>query len=286
MKFFGLVVLLLACNGEQAKQIENLEENVTSQEENTESIAEQIAALQETISDMQTQITSLQEENSAYESRLTEIESEINTRLSEEALEAWIQDMNYMSSEEIEAYILVNVPTLSDFNDHILQLETNTSDIADIFTDISYLQSDVATNTSNISINSNDAQNIYADLSLLEDELDTIESSVANMSGSGIEPGTVAMWSGDITSIPSGWSLCDGTMGTPDLRNRFVVGAGDAYTIEETGGSGAGSVSYSTSSATLGTCNAMGCPSFTYVSGVSGSSAIPPYYALAYIVKL
>tara|TARA_Y100001954_G_scaffold187923_1_gene201204 strand:+ start:289 stop:516 length:228 start_codon:yes stop_codon:yes gene_type:complete len=75
-------------------------------------------------------------------------------------------------------------------------------------------------------------------------------------------------------------------MGTPDLRNRFVVGAGDTYTIEDTGGSGSSSVSYSTTSATLGTCNAMLCPSFTYVNGVSGSSAIPPYYALAYIIKL
>lgn len=36
--------------------------------------------------------------------------------------------------------------------------------------------------------------------------------------------GMIAMWSGSVTSIPSGWVLCDGTNGTPDLRGRFVLG--------------------------------------------------------------
>ena len=34
------------------------------------------------------------------------------------------------------------------------------------------------------------------------------------------------MWYGSVASIPSGWVLCDGNNNTPDLRNRFVVGAG------------------------------------------------------------
>jgi hypothetical protein len=33
------------------------------------------------------------------------------------------------------------------------------------------------------------------------------------------------MWSGTIATIPSGWLLCNGSSGTPDLRNRFVIGA-------------------------------------------------------------
>lgn len=37
--------------------------------------------------------------------------------------------------------------------------------------------------------------------------------------------GVIVMWSG--SSIPSGWALCDGTNGTPDLRDRFIVGAGE-----------------------------------------------------------
>lgn len=45
------------------------------------------------------------------------------------------------------------------------------------------------------------------------------------------------MWSGDTLAIPTGWKLCDGQNGTPDLRNRFIVGAGDTYTVGQTGGS-------------------------------------------------
>ena len=37
--------------------------------------------------------------------------------------------------------------------------------------------------------------------------------------------GTIALWHGDPAWIPSGWQLCDGRAGTPDVTNRFVLGA-------------------------------------------------------------
>jgi len=62
-----------------------------------------------------------------------------------------------------------------------------------------------------------------------------------------IPTGVITMWSGTIATIPSGWLLCNGSSGTPDLRNRFIVGAyqdtaGVAYTTitgadTQTGGS-------------------------------------------------
>ncbi len=48
--------------------------------------------------------------------------------------------------------------------------------------------------------------------------------------------GMIMLWSGSIGTIPDGWALCDGTGGTPDLRNRFIVGAGDTYAVAATGG--------------------------------------------------
>jgi microcystin-dependent protein len=51
-----------------------------------------------------------------------------------------------------------------------------------------------------------------------------------------VPAGVIVMWSGSIASIPVGWLLCDGTSGTPDLRSRFVVGAGSTYTVGATGG--------------------------------------------------
>jgi len=52
-----------------------------------------------------------------------------------------------------------------------------------------------------------------------------------------IPSGGIIMWSGSNASIPSGWALCDGSNGTPDLRNRFVVGSGTGYATGNTGGS-------------------------------------------------
>lgn len=49
--------------------------------------------------------------------------------------------------------------------------------------------------------------------------------------------GGILMWYGNIASIPSGWFLCNGSNGTPDLRDRFVVGAGSTYAVNATGGS-------------------------------------------------
>lgn len=49
--------------------------------------------------------------------------------------------------------------------------------------------------------------------------------------------GGIIMWSGSIAAIPSGWALCNGTSGTPDLRDRFIVGAGSTYAVNATGGS-------------------------------------------------
>lgn len=48
--------------------------------------------------------------------------------------------------------------------------------------------------------------------------------------------GGIIMWSGSIVSIPATWALCDGTNGTPDLRDRFIVGAGSTYAVADTGG--------------------------------------------------
>jgi hypothetical protein len=52
-----------------------------------------------------------------------------------------------------------------------------------------------------------------------------------------IPSGLISLWSGSVASIPSGWYLCNGSNGTPDLRNRFVVGAGSTYAVDATGGS-------------------------------------------------
>lgn len=70
----------------------------------------------------------------------------------------------------------------------------------------------------------------------LNSELATKLTS-ADLEGlSSVPIGGIIMWSGSITSIPAGWVLCNGTNGTPDLRNRMVIGAGSTYAVAATGG--------------------------------------------------
>jgi len=73
--------------------------------------------------------------------------------------------------------------------------------------------------------------------------------------------GCILMWSGSIGSIPAGYVICDGTNGTPNLRDRFIVGAGTSYSVGNNGGFASSGVVTS-----VGTNN-------------------PLYYALAFIQK-
>lgn len=139
-------------------------------------------------------------------------------------------------------------------------------------------------------------------------------------SGIIIDEGLIVEYFGLATSLPEGWLLCDGNNGTPDLREKFVVGAGETYAINATGGSADSIVVEHTHTAVT---NTTGNHSHTFGwgigtnsggihyalvqrlktvqttvngdhthtgtvedTGVSGTGTnIPPYYALVYIMK-
>jgi hypothetical protein len=91
-----------------------------------------------------------------------------------------------------------------------------------------------------------------------------------------IPSGVILLWSGSIGSIPSGYVLCNGSNGTPDLRNRFVVGAGSTYAVDATGGSADAIVVSHTHTATStvtdpGHTHAI-TPSIDNASGTDGNS--------------
>lgn len=114
--------------------------------------------------------------------------------------------------------------------------------------------------------------------------------------------GIVAAWAGSI--IPQCWHICDGTAGTPDLRDRFVLGAG--ITMSGTKG-GESSVSFAHAHSVSGTTGSNSGQYYfsTDQSGAYGASnghthkfsgdtseqqqtieIMPPYYALAYIMRI
>lgn len=160
-------------------------------------------------------------------------------------------------------------------------------------------------------------------------------TGVARSVVTGVPIGVIVMWSGEIADIPDGWALCDGKSNTPNLTDRFIVGAGAKYTVKAVGGNesvtlstanmpshshGSGSLSnnttgdhthkitpsvgYLTNKGTgaeqaLGyyngtSTNTDSAGSHTHtISGSTASSGSglahenrPPFYALAYIMKL
>ena len=130
--------------------------------------------------------------------------------------------------------------------------------------------------------------------------------------------GGIIIWSGAQAAIPTGWYLCDGTNGTPNLTDRFVVGAGSTYSVNDTGGSADATLVSHTHTATVtdpghthssiqehyyanasdggtglyrNTAAQTGSSTtgITVANSTEGSSAtdanLPPYYALCYIMK-
>jgi microcystin-dependent protein len=55
--------------------------------------------------------------------------------------------------------------------------------------------------------------------------------------------GMVMMWYGSLAQVPAGWVLCDGSSGSPDLRGRFIIGAGGSYSLGTTGGTSSATTS-------------------------------------------
>jgi len=85
----------------------------------------------------------------------------------------------------------------------------------------------------------------------------------------GIIPiGGIILWSGSIASIPANWALCNGSNGTPDLRDRFVIGAGNTYAVDATGGSTTKNIAHTHTQGNTGNES-----SHTHTQGNTGSES-------------
>ena len=93
-----------------------------------------------------------------------------------------------------------------------------------------------------------------------------------------IPSGCILLWSGSATSIPTGVVLCNGSNNPPDLRGRFIVGAGNSdYAVGAKGGTA--------SEELIGLCDGSTYPKrYAHADAVHDNR--PPYYALCYIMKV
>ena len=152
-------------------------------------------------------------------------------------------------------------------------------------------------------------------------EADTLHAETVSAKGTveiprGVAPascakkGQIILWYGDASKVPAGWALCDGNGGRPNLKDRFVVGAGGSYRKGDTGGAMEVTLTanempshvHKVSDNQVGRATfslRKGAEGFTYRTGyddankytesTGGGGAhpnLPPYYALYYLIKL
>ena len=114
---------------------------------------------------------------------------------------------------------------------------------------------------------------------------------VLSRTGQFMVPGLITMWSGSVATIPAGYAFCDGTQGTPDLRDQFVIAAlqDDAGVAKATiDGALAQTGGNATHDHTLpaGTEIIDSDPAGNFDSTLVAAYNYPPCYALAFIMKL
>lgn len=111
-----------------------------------------------------------------------------------------------------------------------------------------------------------------------------------------MEAGSVINWSGLAASIPARWVLCDGNNGTPDLRDKFVIGAGDTFAPGTVGGNATHDHTF-TASGHFHTVEEVEMDRFMDGSGIetvtneplvigttNEKTERPPYYSLCFIM--
>ena len=155
----------------------------------------------------------------------------------------------------------------------------------------------------------NDSTTKYSDMQGKVDNMDSkvtamdvkVDNAVANAIS--VPVGAIVIWSGSVNNIPAYWHLCDGTNGTIDLRDKFVLGAGNGYSVGATGGeathtltirempSHSHSISYDRYGGTgqVTSADFSGSKDTKATSTVGGGAAhnnMPPYYALCYIQRI
>jgi len=69
-----------------------------------------------------------------------------------------------------------------------------------------------------------DINNINTKIDAVIDDYPASDHTHASLAGL-VPVGGIVMWSGTIATIPLHWALCNGANSTPDLRDKFIVGA-------------------------------------------------------------
>ena len=103
-------------------------------------------------------------------------------------------------------------------------ISTNTTNITANTTEITKLKSRVSTNETNITNNTTNIAANTTEIKNINEKITNIKTNITALQDA-MPVGSIIMFNGKAEEIPSGWAICDGTKGTPNLIDKFIKGS-------------------------------------------------------------
>ena len=180
-----------------ATNIKNLDERVTTNTTNIKTNTTNITGLDTRVTALETNVTDLSTSVDTNTTDITTLKTDVSTNTT---------DISTLSTKVTTntTNISTNATNITSIDTRVTKLENKVADKSD-YED---LKTKVDTNITNIATNTTDITNIKNEIKNLQDAMPV---------------GSIIMYNGKAEEIPSGWAICDGTNGTPNLLDRFIL---------------------------------------------------------------
>lgn len=182
-----------------ATNIKNLDKRVTTNATNIKTNTTNITGLDTRVTAIETNVTDLSTSVDTNTTDITTLKTDVSTNTT---------DISTLSTKVTTntTNISTNTTDIKNIDTRVTKLENKVADKSD-YED---LKTKVDTNTTNITTNTNDITNIKNEIKNLQDAMPV---------------GSIIMYNGKAEEIPSGWAICNGENGTPNLLDRFILGS-------------------------------------------------------------
>lgn len=180
-----------------ATSIKNLDKRVKANETNISTNTTNITGLDTRVTALETNVTDLSTSVDTNTTDITTLKTDVSTNTT---------DISTLSTKVTTntTNIKTNTTNITSIDTRVTKLENKIADKSD-YQD---LKTKVDTNTTNITTNTNDITNIKNEIKNLQDSMPI---------------GSIIMFNGKAEEIPSGWAICNGENGTPNLIDRFIL---------------------------------------------------------------
>lgn len=182
-----------------ATNIKNLDKRVTTNTTKISTNTTNITGLGTRVTALETNVTDLKTKVDTNTTDITTLKTDVRTNTT---------DISTLSTKVTTntTNIKTNTTNITGLDTRVTKLENKVADKSD-YED---LKTKVDTNTTNITTNTNDITNIKNEIKNLQDAMPI---------------GSIIMYNGKAEEIPSGWAICNGENGTPNLIDRFILGS-------------------------------------------------------------